>query len=132
MQLSGLPCSFHPSRDGSGLGVSFTRSLQHYLILASLLVLLAHNLGWFNDQPHLRFIIYNLVLAAHSVLLIIRGTDNLQWKQTALGCVMLVVLIMARFDDLFESLLMRSLAFILSAPCCSSSATSIQDAKCGG
>ena len=95
------------------LGVSTTKSFQHYLILASLLLLMTHNLGWYVEQPYIRYIAYNLILAAHSILLIIRGTDSLQWKQTALGAMMLMVLIMARFVDLFDSLLMRSLAFIL-------------------
>lgn len=95
------------------LEVSTTRTFQHLLILASLLVLMTHNLGWHDEQPNVRYIAYNLILAAHSVLLIIRGTDSLQWKQTTLGCMMLVILIMARFNDLFESLLMRSLSFII-------------------
>ncbi len=102
-----------PFAHGFKLKVSTTTALQHCLILASLLVLLTHNLGWYDEQPLIRYIAYNLILAAHSVLLIISGTDNLQWKQTTLGCMMLVVLIMARFNDLFDSLLMRSLAFIL-------------------
>ena len=95
------------------LNVSIMTLSQHFLLLVSLLVLIAHNLGWYDEQPNIGIVAYNLIFAAHSVLLIIRGTDTLQWKQTTLGCMMLVVVIMARFQDLFNSLLMRSLAFIL-------------------
>ncbi len=55
----------------------------------------------------------NVVLATHCVLLIIRGTDNLHWKQVTIACQILAVLVMARFEDLFQSLLMRSLAFLI-------------------
>ncbi len=56
---------------------------------------------------------YNILLAAHCVLLIIRGTDNLRWQQVTIDCVVLAILVYVRFNDLFHSLLMRSLVFVL-------------------
>ncbi len=90
-----------------------TLSLQRIAVLISLLILLAYQ---FNTSPAFQAFLHllsNVVLALHCVLLIIRGTDALQWRPVALGCMTLCVLIMARFDDLFQSLLMRSAAFLI-------------------
>jgi uncharacterized membrane protein len=92
---------------------SITRVLQHHLILASLLMLILYNLGVFSTSLNVIHVAFNLILAAQCVLLIIRGTDNLKWKQVALGFLTLGALIQTWFTDLFDSLLMRSLAFII-------------------
>lgn len=90
-----------------------TKSMQHGLILLSILVVLMQA-AFELPVPYLAFsLFYDAILAAHCVLLIVRGTDNLKWLQVSVGCVMLAVLIYARFNDLFESLLMRSLVFVV-------------------
>ena len=90
-----------------------TRSLQHGLILLSILVVLAQAAFTLPVSDLVYSLLYDAILAALCILLIIRGTDNLQWRQVAIGCVALAVLIYARFNDLFESLLIRSLVFVI-------------------
>ncbi|NND89599.1 MAG: DUF2157 domain-containing protein [Granulosicoccus sp.] len=91
---------------------SRTLRLQHLLMFAALLVLLVSNWGPERLDVDVLSLACNLILLAHGVLMIIRGTDLLDWKQVALGCVILCALILVRFGDLFQSLLMRSLAFL--------------------
>ena len=55
---------------------------------------------------------FNLVFLGHCVVMIVRGTGRLNWKQVSLGCVLFSALAFARFLDLFDSLLMRSLFFL--------------------
>lgn len=90
-----------------------TKLLQHGLILLSILVMLAQGAFGLVLPAMVFSLIYDAILAAHCVLLIIRGTDNLKWQQVAIGCLVLGALVYARFNDLFESLLMRSLVFVV-------------------
>ena len=57
-------------------------------------------------------VIFNLVFLGHGVIMIVRGTGGLNWKQVSLGCVLIAALVFARFVDLFDSLLLRSLFFL--------------------
>ena len=90
-----------------------TKLLQHGLILLSILVMLVQGAFDLLLSAMVFSLIYDAILAAHCVLLIIRGTDNLKWQQVAIGCLVLGALVYARFNDLFESLLMRSLVFVV-------------------
>lgn len=58
-------------------------------------------------------LLINAVLAAHCVVLIIIGTSELRWRLVAIGCITLAIQIFWRFGDLLESLLMRSLVFLV-------------------
>lgn len=93
--------------------IPLTKSAQHFLILMSAVVLALQAFGAFNAHIQPLTLIYNAILAAHCVLLIIRGTDNLAWRQVTVGCITLAVLVYVRFNDLFDSLLLRSLVFLL-------------------
>jgi uncharacterized membrane protein len=55
----------------------------------------------------------NIVFLLSGLLFVYRGTEFLQGKILALGCLMIVALALARFSDLFQSLLMRSVVFLL-------------------
>jgi len=55
---------------------------------------------------------FNFVFLGHCITLIVRGTGRLNWKQVSFGCVLFTALAFARFVDLFDSLLMRSLFFL--------------------
>ncbi len=57
-------------------------------------------------------IIFNLALFVHSILYLLSGMEHLRWQRVAFGAFMLALLIFVRFLDLFDSLLLRSLAFI--------------------
>jgi uncharacterized membrane protein len=72
--------------------------------LLSLGVVKFHYWNWF---------LMNAVFLAHGVIFMMRGLQWLRWKQVALGTVMVNAVIIARFLDLFDSLLMRSLVFLV-------------------
>jgi len=55
---------------------------------------------------------FNLAFLGHCVILMVRGTAGLNWKEVSLGCVLFAALVFARFVDLFDSLLLRSLIFL--------------------
>ncbi len=59
------------------------------------------------------WIIHSILFLVYSILLIYRGTHYLRWQSTALGSALLSAYTFARFMDLFDSLLMRGMAFLL-------------------
>ena len=93
--------------------------LQHALVLLSLSMLMLQASGVLASASgsttlwYFGNLTYNAILVAHCIILIIHGTNSLQWKHVTLGCLALTWLIFARFNDLFHSLLMRSVVFLL-------------------
>jgi len=81
------------------------------ILLAMLLVLIAQ-FGMSHGDVGTVTLAFNLVFLGHCVIMIVRGTGRLNWKQVSLGCVLFSALVFARFTDLFDSLLMRSLFFL--------------------
>lgn len=81
------------------------------IVLATLTIVLLLS---FNAIPPggIGWILLNLLFLAHSLALIWRGTQYLRWQSVTLGSVMLAAFTFARFLDLFQSLLMRALAFL--------------------
>lgn len=65
------------------------------------------------DVSHLSRLVFNVVFLGYGLLFVYRGTQYLQGRILALGCIMLVLLGAARFTDLFQSLLARSAIFLL-------------------
>ena len=55
---------------------------------------------------------FNLIFLGHCVVMIVSGTAELDWKRVTFGCVLFSALVFARFVDLFDSLLMRSVFFL--------------------
>ncbi len=94
-------------------GQTLFKILEMVLVSIVMLTMLA-SLFWFSDKTTaLTVLIINAVLALHCVLLIIMGTSALNWRHVAIGCFTLLVQVVSRFNDLFESLLMRSLVFLI-------------------
>ena len=62
---------------------------------------------------HVSWIIFSILFLAYSILLIYRGSQYLRWQSTALGSALLSAYTFARFMDLFDSLLMRGMAFLV-------------------
>lgn len=58
-------------------------------------------------------LLFNLVFLAHCVLFIIQGSRDVDAKLVSLACVLFAVLTITRYVDLFDSLLLRSLIFLL-------------------
>lgn len=84
------------------MGIIFTALLV--VLMQSLRIVPSSAAGW---------VLLSALFLAHALLLIWRGTQILRWQSTALGCLMLSAFTFARFLDLFQSLLMRSLAFLM-------------------
>jgi uncharacterized membrane protein len=82
------------------------------LILSAMLVVLMVQFGISRDGVGIVTLVFNLVFIGHCIILIVRGTGRLDWKQVSLGCVLFSALTFARFVDLFDSLLVRSLFFL--------------------
>ncbi len=57
--------------------------------------------------------VFNLVFLAHAGMLMARGCMNAVLSQTTIGSILLIVLVIARFTDLFDSLAVRGLIFII-------------------
>jgi hypothetical protein len=57
--------------------------------------------------------VFNLVFLAHAAMLMARGCMNAVLNQTTLGSLLLIALVIARFTDLFDSLAVRGLIFII-------------------
>ncbi len=81
------------------------------MLLVMLLVLIAQ-FGVSRAGAGIITLAFNLVFLGHCVIMIVRGTGGLDWKKVSLGCVLFSALVFARFVDLFDSLLMRSLFFL--------------------
>ena len=81
------------------------------ILLAMVLVLIAQ---FGMSREHLSFVMlaFNLIFLGHCVIMIVHGTGRLNWKQVSIGCVLFSALAFARFVDLFDDLLMRSLFFL--------------------
>ncbi|MCG8462438.1 MAG: DUF2157 domain-containing protein [Holophagales bacterium] len=56
---------------------------------------------------------FSLILLGHGVLAILDGSARQSWRRVVFGCLVVSVVTMVRFADLFDSLLARSAAFLL-------------------
>jgi uncharacterized membrane protein len=82
------------------------------LILVAMLLVLFAQFGVPREDVGIVMFAFNLVFLGHCIVMIVRGTGQLNWKQVSLGCVLFSALAFARFLDLFDSLLTRSLFFL--------------------
>lgn len=58
-------------------------------------------------------VFFNIALFVHGSLLIIDGSRHGELIRAALGCLLVSVIVVTRYIDLFDSLLMRSMAFFI-------------------
>ncbi len=82
------------------------------LTLLSMLLVLMVQFAVTREEVGVAALVFNLVFLGHCIVMIVRGTGRLDWKQVSLGCVLFSALVFARFMDLFDSLLIRSLFFL--------------------
>jgi uncharacterized membrane protein len=85
----------------------------HWALLAVSLVLVAAMSLELSALGSLAAILFNLVFLAHCVLFIIQGSRDVDARLVSLACVLFAVLVITRYVDLFDSLLLRSLVFLL-------------------
>jgi len=90
-----------------------TRWLHQALILIATLLIFSVSIGVFHGPPTILTLLFSGILTAHAVLLIIHGTEDVAWQRVLLGCALLALIVLIRFNDLFTSLLMRSLVFVM-------------------
>jgi uncharacterized membrane protein len=89
-----------------------TRRWETGLVLLAILLVMVALFGITRQQAGIVTLVFNFVFLGHCIVMIVSGTNRLNWKQVSLGCVLLSALVFARFVDLFDSLLMRSLFFL--------------------
>jgi uncharacterized membrane protein len=63
--------------------------------------------GWLAAIP------FNLIFLAHCVVFIVQGSRDANPKLVSIACVLFALLVITRYVDLFNSLLLRSLIFLL-------------------
>jgi uncharacterized membrane protein len=56
---------------------------------------------------------FNLIFLAQCVVFIVQGSRGANPKLVSIACVLFALLVITRYVDLFESLLLRSLIFLL-------------------
>lgn len=90
-----------------------TDKLQITLLLFSLCLIYTVGSGfWSLSYPFLSGLM-NLVFIGHCLLFIIHGSRDQRAWEVALGCLLFSSLVFARYIDLFDSLLSRSLIFLI-------------------
>jgi hypothetical protein len=62
--------------------------------------------GWAGALP------FNLIFLAHCVLFILQGSREANAKLVSVACLLFALLVLARYTDLFHSLLLRSAVFL--------------------
>jgi len=69
--------------------------------------------GWIHLSYGVLSSIMNLVFMGHCLLFILHGSQQQRGWEVAAGCVLFAALVFARYTDLFDSLLSRSLVFLI-------------------
>lgn len=57
--------------------------------------------------------LFNIVFLFHSVMLILEGCRSVRFNVTVAGCLLFALVAVSRYVDLFESLLVRSIVFLV-------------------
>ena len=87
---------------------------QSCLIMIVMLLVTVHffmSIPLHNDWIYA--LLLNLAYLSHCVIFIIQGIQQVSWKRVGIGCVLMASLLFVRFTDLFGSLLVRALMFVL-------------------
>lgn len=83
------------------------------LALLGLLLCHAVALGWLALPDLVLALLVNALFIGHCLLFITHGSQHRRGAELAIGCLLFAALVFARYSDLFESLLSRSLVFLL-------------------
>ena len=82
-------------------------------MLITLLIIVLNTLGVLGLKGWAGAAVFNTVYLFHSIMLIVTGCKELNVKSTTVGCLLLAFIAMARYTDLFVSLLARSSVFLI-------------------
>jgi uncharacterized membrane protein len=87
---------------------------KYYGVWVTLALMILNTLGLIPLRGWLGMAVFNILFLYQCTLMIINGCKNLNLKTTVAGCVLFAVIAMARYTDLFFSLLTRSLVFFIA------------------
>lgn len=90
-----------------------TDRIHSVLMLVGIAVVFIIGGGWVEPAYGIRSSIMNLVFIAHCFLFILHGSQQQRGWEVAGGCLLFAALVFARYTDLFDSLLSRSLVFLV-------------------
>jgi uncharacterized membrane protein len=82
-------------------------------VLITLLIVVLNTLGVLGLKGWAGAAVFNAVFLFHSIMLITAGCKVLDLKSTIVGCLLLAFISLARYTDLFVSLLARSAVFLI-------------------
>ena len=89
-------------------------SSQYYGVWATLTIMIVNTLGLLPLGGWLGMAVFNILFLYQCIMMIVSGCKTLNLKTTVTGCVLFAVIAMARYTDLFFSLLTRSLVFFIA------------------
>ncbi len=87
---------------------------EYYGVWATLALIILNTLGLIPLRGWLGMAVFNFLFLYQCIMMIISGCKTLNLKTTVTGCVLFAVIAMARYSDLFVSLLTRSLVFFIA------------------
>jgi uncharacterized membrane protein len=89
-------------------------SAEYYGVMATLIIMILNTLGLIPLRGWLGMAVFNILFLYQCLMMIVSGCKTLNLKTTVIGCVLFAVIAMARYADLFTSLLTRSLVFFIA------------------
>ena len=89
-------------------------SFEYYGVMATLSIMILNTLDVLPLRGWLSMAVFNILFLYQCIMMIITGCRKLNLRTTATGCVLFAVIAMARYTDLFVSLLTRSLVFFIA------------------
>jgi hypothetical protein len=82
--------------------------------MATLALMILNTLGLIPLKGWLGVAVFNLLYLYQCVIIIMNGCKTLNLIATVTGCVLFAVIAIARYTDLFHSLVARSLVFFIA------------------
>ena len=87
---------------------------DYYSVWVTLALIILNTLGLVPLSGWLGMAVFNILFLYQCIMMIVSGCKTLNLKTTVTGCVLFAVIAMARYTDLFVSLLTRSLVFFIA------------------
>jgi uncharacterized membrane protein len=87
---------------------------EYYGVWITLALMIVNTLGLIPLRGWLGMAVFNILFLYQCIMMIVRGCKTLNLKTTVTGCVLFAVIAIARYTDLFHSLLVRSLVFFIA------------------
>ncbi len=89
-------------------------SAEYIGVLATLGLMILNTLGLIPLKGWLGMAVFNVIFIYQCIILIMTGCKTLNLKITVTGCLLFAAIAMARYTDLFVSLVTRSLVFFIA------------------